>query len=644
MAPYLRSSSVEYSVYRDGEPVPLRRVRDLLYWIAPWLFCVLLYRAGLRAWFQQDDFAWLGLSRSVHDPASLAKALFAPLAQGTFRPLSERALFLVFHGLFGLDAQPYRAWVFLTQFANLALLSSIARRLTGSRLAGFLAPVLWVANSTLVVAMCWASAYNQVLCGFFLLLAFHCFLRYTETGQTRYLAGQWIAFALGLGALELMAIYPALPAVYALCRDRKYLRQTWPMFLVSAAFALAHYYWLAPVRAGVHVYELHFGASMLPALWTFWQWALGPSRLARYAVVPAWVAPLGTALLTLSLGAFVVWSARRRQWLVLLPVAWFAALLLPVLPLRYHHEEYYLTLPTAGLALLGAWALSFALRRTWIWRIAGLVLLGVYLYPNLIEARLASRIVARRSRNVRTLVLGVLRVRQLHPSQTILLTGIGSELFWTGVFPKPFRALGISGVYLAPETEAAILPRPELGQVSDYVMPPRVLLDAMAQRQVLVYTVEPDRLRAVTLSYYAQPRHWKTEEPRQVDVGSPSFARQLGPSWYELDSGHRWMPRRATVRLAGPRTAAGKLQVSGWCPAAQVASGPLKVRFSVDGERLPEVTLLKGDAVFNLVLPLPPGSLGKPSLEITVEVDRTFSPPPDERQLGLVFGIFEIRE
>ena len=42
-----------------------RQTRSLL--VIPSLFCVVLYWHGLKAWFQMDDFAWLGLHRLVHD-------------------------------------------------------------------------------------------------------------------------------------------------------------------------------------------------------------------------------------------------------------------------------------------------------------------------------------------------------------------------------------------------------------------------------------------------------------------------------------------------------------------------------------------------------------------------------------------------
>jgi hypothetical protein len=170
-------------------------------------------------------------------------------------------------------------------------------------------------------------------------------------------------------------------------------------------------------------------------------------------------------------------------------------------------------------------------------------------------------------------------------------------------------------------------------------------LDLLDKHRAVVYTPDAGRMRAVTLSYFVEARRrWNPEEPRRVEVGQPAFARQLGPSWYSLESGHRWMPRRATVRLGGPRTATEKLLVSGYCPAAQVAGRPLRVSVGVDGAVLEVLQLSKGDAPFHLVLKLPPELIGKQRVEVFVEVDHTFTDPPDQRELGLSFGTFEIRE
>jgi hypothetical protein len=391
---------------------------------------------------------------------------------------------------------------------------------------------------------------------------------------------------------------------------------------------------------------MHFGASMLATLWTYWQWALGPGRLALLIPgLPGWVGLTGTALLSLSLAGFVVWRVRARQWPVLLPLAWFVLTLLPVLPLRDHISAYYLTLPAAGLAWLAALALAGALRERWYLKAIALALTGVYLAAGVMGGRTETEIVVARSHAVRTLVWGAVRARELHPNKTIVFTGISSELFWTGIYPRPFRLAGISDVYLAPEAASRIQPRPELGAVSEYVIPQSTLMNLMAKWRAMVYVPEAGRLRGVTMSYYGNARReWKPEEPRRVDVGQASFARQLGPSWYDLDAGRRWMPRSATVRLGGPERASEKLYVSGYCPAPQVRGGPLRLIIAMEGARPQIFQLSKGDAGFELVVNLPSELIGRKRIDVTLEVDRTFKAPPDRRELGLSFGTFEIRD
>jgi hypothetical protein len=105
-----------------------RAVR-ILYWLLPIVFCIALYRRGIRIWFAQDDFAWLNLRNQVTDFRSFLWAMFAPLAQGTIRPFSERGFFMLFSYLFGLHALPFRLFVFLNQFLNIVLVMLIARRI-----------------------------------------------------------------------------------------------------------------------------------------------------------------------------------------------------------------------------------------------------------------------------------------------------------------------------------------------------------------------------------------------------------------------------------------------------------------------------------------------------------------------------------
>src|SRR5579863_6726939 len=177
--------------------------------VLPLLLLLALYWPGLTNWFYQDDFGWLNLRHDVHSWRDLGPALFAPKAHGNIRPLGENAYFLVLSSLFGVDALPFRICAFLTQMASLLLLGSIVERLSASRAAAFAAQVLWIASPGLAVAMCWTSIYNQLLSAFFFLLAFYFFLRGNQVAH-------WVAFVLGLGALETNVMYPAITACYAI--------------------------------------------------------------------------------------------------------------------------------------------------------------------------------------------------------------------------------------------------------------------------------------------------------------------------------------------------------------------------------------------------------------------------------------------
>ena len=605
--------------------------------MTPPLFCVLLYWLGLKAWFYQDDFAWLRLRLEIENWRDFVRILFEPRAQGTIRPLSERLFFVLFSALFGLDALPYRIWVFLTQFANLTLLNGLTWRLTGSRLAGWVAAMLWICGSGLAKVMTWTSAYNQALCASFLLGSFYLLVRYVQTGRRRYWIWQWISYLAGFGAQEWMVVYPVLASAYTVIAARGYWRRAlwlWPPAIIYAAL----HRWAAP-PAGAGTYGLYLDARMLDTFATYWSWALTAVYLA-----PAWLARWLAGAVTAALAGFAWIRWRKGDRLPAFLLAWFPIVIAPVLPLREHISEYYLTLPTLGLAALGGYAISTALSAGWRWKAVALGLAAVHLAVALPATRSATRWNYYRSREVRGLVRGVARANQLHPGKVILLVGVSSELFWTGVFDEPFRLVGRNSVFLAPGSEADIEPHPEYGEVERFVLPPGVARRALDEGRLVVYAVEMDRLRNITPVYASWARvRWPAEEPRQIDVGEPIFARQLGRGWYQIQGRHRWTAKLATLRLGGPRSPAEKLYVEGFCPAERVREGPVEMRVRVDGWALAPVLISRPNARFSAVYELPRQTLGRASIEIAVEVDRTLRVSGEERELGLAFVRFAVR-
>jgi len=249
-----------------------------------------------------------------------------------------------------------------------------------------------------------------------------------------------------------------------------------------------------------------------------------------------------------------------------------------------------------------------------------------------------------RSFDIERMVMATLRARQLHPGKTILLDGVGKQLFWAGVFHHPFRAFGVSDVYLTPGSENYIEPHPETGPVSDFVLQSGPALHAIKNDQVVVYRVGFP-LKAITTTYdEAAIDKLSPAPPRRIDAGSPLMAYLLGPEWYALDGGSRWMPKRATLRIGAPRLPSERLYLSGFCSEAQLREGPFTMRVAVDGIPLQEFTMHCAASQFHAILPLPDQLVQAKWLDLTVESGRTFKGAQDGRELGLSFGTFEIRE
>ena len=103
------------------------------------------------------------------------------------------------------------------------------------------------------------------------------------------------------------------------------------------------------------------------------------------------------------------------------------------------------------------------------------------------------------------------------------------------------------------------------------------------------------------------------------------------------------MPKSATVILAAPKSASERLYITGYGPAAALASGPVTLTFLVQGKKIGSSSVTEPNHFFAVDLPLPGGIVGQPSVMLTIEVSKTFHSVGDPRELGLIFGTFEIK-
>jgi hypothetical protein len=417
----------------------LAAARD--YFLIPALACLAVFWRAPFVWFRTDDFAWLGLRLEVHGPASLMRALFLPEAEGTVRVLSERLFFLLFSSVFGLHAAPFRWFALATWFLALALVGAMGARITGSRAAGIAAAVVWTTSFAVAVPLMWSSAYNQILCSFLLLAALYARARLIESGglesgERRWRVAEWVAYLAGLGALEVTVMYPLAALLYTRCVARK--KDGWAWLLLAPALIFGGIHWLAIARPAGEIYRVAVDGRMAGTALTYLRNALGPDGFpGRWA--------LGAALT-----AFLLWRLWLRDMAVLVPVAWFALFLAPVLPLPNHILYYYLTIPLIGMAWLSGWALEWAWDSGGLARVVAIGLALVFLAGSVPQINTDTSDWLERTSRMRLVVRRAQAIAAEHPGAALIFKGVDQELFDTGFEDEPFRLMGISRVYLAP--------------------------------------------------------------------------------------------------------------------------------------------------------------------------------------------------
>jgi len=410
---------------------------------------------------------------------------------------------------------------------------------------------------------------------------------------------------------------------------------------------------------------MHFTGSVFRTLLSYWRRAIGSSDLRGWAFerTPATEWILLLLVIAISAGLLVyVWREPRTASFFL---CWFIVCAAPILPLRDHAAIYYLYLPLIGASWLGGAAAVAGWRvagwRVAGWRVAGwrsasvyscgthpltprlyfarmlcVTLVTLYLLRTASEGWLAFQPDYALTIRARTVVEGVACVQVEHPGRGIVLAGVDSRLFWECVREQPYKLLGIDSVYMTPETEGNIvLPSPNY-PIGRFFLPAAVLTKAVVEGGVSVYDVQNQFLEVSSAYRENAP---DTGLPLRVDVGNRFDSYLLGPEWYWIERDFRWMPGRATLRMAAPARPAESLFLRGYCPQEQV---PVAVTVSVNGIRLDPVVIGR-DHEFEIAYPLPSAIVGDPEMKVSVELNRTFIPSTGARQLGLALNELEVR-
>ncbi|HEY7336673.1 MAG TPA: hypothetical protein VH639_17400 [Bryobacteraceae bacterium] len=616
-------------------------MRRLLYYALPPAVCLALFWRTLFTWFNTDDFGLLWLASTAHDPSSLAHALFHPIAQGTVRILSDRLFYLVIYSLFGIAAAPFHVAILLTWFATLGLASAVGTRITGSRAAGLVAALLWTTSKVMVSPLAWAAVYEVVLCSFFALAALYARIRWLDTRAPGWAATEWILYILGFGAQESMVMYPVAALLYTWAvagRDirKKGERGVFALFIPAAVFTAIHAFFIPKVPS--EIYRIAVDARLPVTLSMYLRMAVGPEHYAsRKILLP-------------TLAIFAAWRMRRpasREFgAALFCVGWFLLWLVPVLPLPNHISEYYLTVPLAGLAWLAGWAAMAAWRSGWVAR-AGLgACLTLYLVNALPAIRNGTSWYKEGAARMRLAFRGMQEAAFEHPDTMVIFKGVDNDLFKMGFQDNPFRLAGVSQGFLAPGTENGIsVARADLGGLSTLTISTEDALRAVESGRARVLELPTDApARDVTGQFEIVARaEFLASRRNFVDAGRPEYSSRLGPSWHRIENDDRWMPKSATLQLAGPSSPAERLYVTGFGAAEALASGPVTLHFQVAGRDVGTATITQPGRPFQCDFGLPADLTGQYLVEVAIQTSRTFRAPGDGRELGMIFGTFAIR-
>ena len=608
--------------------------RAAYYLCAP-LVCLALFWRVPFTWFRTDDFGLLGLASTVHDFPTLGYALFHPVAQGTVRVLSDRLFYLALYWLFGIRAGPFHIVILLTWFVALGLAAEIGTRITGSRGAGLLAALLWTVSKVMATPLAWAAVYEVVLCAALALAALYSRVRWLETGARGWQAAEWIFFILGFGAQESMVVYPAIAVLYTWTVARKNVlakgeRRVFALFIPALVFAAIHAFFIP--RLPSETYQVALDTRLPNTLMMYLRMALGPEHYASRKIV-------GPAL-----AAFLLWRLWRRDWAALFCAGWFLLWLAPVLPLPKHITEYYVAAPLAGLAWLGGWALVAAWRAGTIARVASAALLTLYLSNAIPAIGEGTAWYLDHTSRMRIAFRAMEAAGRRYPGTILIFKGVDNELFQTGFQDNPYRLAGISGGFLAPGSEEGIVAREDLGGLKGLTISTADALGAVESGRARVLDLSETQPRDVTENFArALSAEFLAANRAFVDAGQPLYAARLGPSWYKIENAYRWMPKSATVDLAGPSAPEQRLYITGYGPANALASGPVTLRFHVNGQNLGTFAVLQPDHKFECDFPLSGKLVGEYNMQISIEASKTFRPPGDERELGMIFGTFAVR-
>ena len=326
-----------------------------------------LWGSAPASFFNQDDFVLLdGARRLLSQPGAWHRIFTEPgIMDGAYRPLSTYVYFGIMQRAFGLDPLPFHL---VSLLVHLGCGLALFRLMLGWRLpwpAAAFGALFLLTRDASFAAVHWISGIQDLSMTLCAILSFGALGAYLRGRGLLWLAASAALFAAGLLCKETaLALLPLFPLAAFLWPGRERRRRG---ALVPALVGAPYFVLRFLVIGHLHQAPVSLSAVRPGALLRYLAWMIDSSRFDPPSAV-------GLAVLALLLGWVLLTRLPTRAGrpgictageggAALLGAAWTLLALLPPIALREHSCQYYVYLPSAGLALfLGSLAAGLVRR------------------------------------------------------------------------------------------------------------------------------------------------------------------------------------------------------------------------------------------------------------------------------------------
>lgn len=350
-------------------------VKDYLYLILGMLMSFVVFYPSLFAFFTNDDFYFLKISRAFSFVQFLD--FFNPIKNsagfGMYRPLSTQAYYFISWKFF--NSQPYFLHIisFLIFFGIVLLVYRLGFSVTNSKKAGSIAAFIYAISATHFGNLYYLAAFQELAMTFFVLLSCLGFMK-----KKYWLS--YVFFLLALCSKETAVVAPFLLSICYVAKlntakkkldIKELLLKLLPFILTIAVYLFIRFRWYGIASGDSYIWDFSPKKFVNTIFW-YALWSLNlPESLIDYIgpgikvnatlflywkdqIIPILIAFFAEGIL-LALILFRSFTKALDKNLdnsmSAFSITWFVASLLPVAFLPLHKFSFYLTLPLVGIAI-----------------------------------------------------------------------------------------------------------------------------------------------------------------------------------------------------------------------------------------------------------------------------------------------------